>query len=309
MSSHRSTVVIDQAGQRLDKALAAALPEFSRAQFQRLIGEGRVLVDGAPAKAATRVQGGERVTIDFPAVESTDLVPEEMPLDIRYEDGEILVVNKPPGMVVHPSAGHPRGTLVNGILAHCPELEGVGGERRPGIVHRLDKETSGLIVIAKNDRALRFLQKQFKLRRVEKRYLALVYGRFQRSELVIDAPIGRDPRERKKMSVIAPGSSASSRAALTVVRPLEQFAEATLLECRPKTGRTHQIRVHLAFAGYPIVGDQVYGRRKQVIAADRHFLHAAALRFRRPVDGEELFLEAELPQDLEGVLERLRSAS
>jgi len=305
MSSRREVVTVDQPGQRLDKALAEALPEMSRAQVQRLIAEGRVTVDGTPLKAATRLQGGEQISIDLPPTRPVELLAEDLPLDIRYEDHEILVVNKPAGMVVHPSAGHESGTLVNGVLAHCPELEGVGGERRPGIVHRLDKDTSGLIVIAKNDQALRFLQEQFKKRQVKKRYLALVDGRFQRGEALIDAAIGRDPRERKRMAVIAPGSSATSRAAQTVVRTLQLYREATLLECWPKTGRTHQIRVHLAFAGHPIVGDMVYGRRKQLFALDRHFLHAAGLQFRRPSDNSEVMLEAELPEELEELLQLL----
>lgn len=306
MSSRRQVIVINQSGRRLDKALAEAIPEVSRAQIQRLIGEGRVTIDGTPVKAAARLEVGQQVAIDFPPVRSTDLVAERLPLDIRYEDSQILVVNKPAGMVVHPSPGHSSGTLVNGILAHCPELEGVGGEKRPGIVHRLDKDTSGLIIIAKNDQALQYLQKQFKARTVKKRYLALVHGRVQMSEALIDAAIGRDPRERKKMAVIGPGSSAASRPAQTKVRVLQRYAEYTLLECLPRTGRTHQIRVHLAFAGYPIVGDKVYGHRRQQFGLDRHFLHAAGLQFKGPSDGEPLLLEAELPPELEDVLQSLR---
>jgi 23S rRNA pseudouridine1911/1915/1917 synthase len=305
MNSRRQVIIIDQPGQRLDKALAEALPEVSRAQCQRLIAEGHVTVDGATAKSSTRLQGGEHVTIDFPAVRSTRLVAESLPLDIRYEDQEIVVVNKPAGMVVHPSPGHQSGTLVNGILAHCPELEGVGGEQRPGIVHRLDKDTSGLIVVAKTDRALRSLQEQFKQRQVKKRYLALVHGLFQRAEALIDAPIGRDRRARKKMAVIPPGGSATTRPAQTLVRTVQRFSAETLLECWPRTGRTHQIRVHLAFAGHPIVGDEVYGRRKEAYALGRHFLHAAGLQFRRPSDHMELRLEAEMPEELEELLQRL----
>lgn len=305
MSSRRKVTVINQPGQRLDKALAEMLPELSRAQVQRLITEGLVTVNGVPLKAATRLQGGEHVAIEMPLVRSVELVAEDLPLDIRYEDREILVVNKAAGMVVHPSPGHESRTLVNGILAHCPELEGVGGERRPGIVHRLDKDTSGLIVIAKNERALRFLQEQFKRRQVTKRYLALVHGRFQRGEALIDAAIGRDPHNRKRMAIIAPGSSATSRPAQTMVRPLRRYQEATLLECWPKTGRTHQIRVHLAFAGHPIFGDQIYGHRKQQFGLERHFLHAAGLQFRRPSDKTELMLEAELPEELEDFLQHM----
>jgi 23S rRNA pseudouridine1911/1915/1917 synthase len=298
-------VTIESSGQRLDKALAETLPELSRAQLQRLIDDGQVTVNGLWVKASTRLKGGEEITVDLPPAQPTDLLAESMPLDIRYEDQEIVVVNKPAGLVVHPSPGHPSGTLVNGILAHCPELEGVGGKQRPGIVHRLDKDTSGLIVIAKTDLALRHLQEQFKKRRVKKRYLALVHGRFMRSEALIDAAIGRDPRQRKKMAVIAPGSSARSRVAQTVVRTVQLYQEATLLECWPKTGRTHQIRVHLAFAGHPIVGDQVYGRRRGAFALARHFLHAAGLQFNRPSDNAELNLEAELPAELAALLNRL----
>lgn len=305
MSDRRTIVTLNQPGERLDKALAKALPDISRAQCQRLISEGRVTLEGVPAKAAVRLQGGERVAVDFPPVQAVDLQPEPMPLDIRYEDDDIIVVNKPAGMVVHPSPGHAGGTLVNGVLAHCPELEGVGGEKRPGIVHRLDKETSGLIVVAKNDRALRHLQRQFKERQVTKRYVALVDGQFDQREALIDAPIGRDLKDRKKMSVIAPGSSATSRPAQTVVKLVRLYRGFSLLECQPQTGRTHQIRVHLAFAGYPIVGDVTYGRRKQRIALERHFLHAAGLTLRRPADERGVSFQAELPYELEAVLETL----
>jgi 23S rRNA pseudouridine1911/1915/1917 synthase len=305
MSERQKVVTLNQPGERLDKAIAEALPDLSRSRCQRLIVEGRVTVDGMPAKPAMRLEGGERITIDLPPIGSTEIVAESMPLDIRYEDSDILVINKPAGIVVHPSAGHERGTLVNGILAHCPELEGIGGKRRPGIVHRLDKETSGLIVIAKNDRALQYLQDQFRERRVGKRYLALVEGQFRKGEALIDAPIGRDPRSRKKMAVIPPGSSATSRPAQTLVRLLQPYEEATLLECRPRTGRTHQIRVHLTFAGYPIVGDKIYGRRRQQDALDRHFLHAAGLTIRRPSDKREMVFDAELPDELDGYLKCL----
>jgi 23S rRNA pseudouridine1911/1915/1917 synthase len=279
-----------------------ALPDLSRSQCQRLINEGRITVDGKPAKAAMRLEGGEQVTIDLPPVGPAGIVAESMPLDIRYEDSDILVINKPAGIVVHPSPGHERGTLVNGILAYCPELEGIGGMKRPGIVHRLDKETSGLIVVAKNDRALQYLQDQFRERRVGKRYLALVEGHFRKVEALIDAPIGRDPRSRKKMAIIAPGSSATSRPAQTLVRLLHPYEDVTLLECRPRTGRTHQIRVHLAFAGYPIVGDKVYGRRRQQGTLDRHFLHAAGLTISHPSDKQEMTFEAELPVELDSFL-------
>jgi 23S rRNA pseudouridine1911/1915/1917 synthase len=302
MAETRS-VTLHFPGERLDRALAEALPEWSRAQWQRLIKEGQVVIGGRPVtKGSYRVAEGEVVTVTLPEVAETELVAEAIPLDIRYEDENLLVVDKPAGMVVHPAAGHERGTLVNAILAHCPDLPGVGGEKRPGIVHRLDKETSGLIIVAKNDGTLRGLQNQFKRRTVEKVYLALVEGVMQPAQALIDAPIGRDPRQRKRMAVIAPGSSAQSRPAQTKYE-VKRFYEAyTLVECRPLTGRTHQIRVHLAFAGYPIVGDRVYGRRKQRIGLKRHFLHAAALVFKRPADGVEMRLVAALPAELEGVL-------
>jgi 23S rRNA pseudouridine1911/1915/1917 synthase len=306
MSERRAVLTLNQPGERLDRALANALPDLSRVQCQRLIIQGRVSLDGAAAKASLRLEGGEQVTIDFPAVLPADIKAEPMPLDIRYEDREILVVNKPAGLVVHPSAGHDSGTLVNGILAHCPQLEGVGGKRRPGIVHRLDKDTSGLIVVAKNDRALLYLQQQFKERRVGKRYLALVDGLFRPDEVLVDAPIGRDPRNRKRMAFIAPGSSAVSKQAQTLIRLDQRYEGNTLLECRPQTGRTHQIRVHLAYAGYPIVGDRIYGHRKQQITVARHFLHAAGLTIRRPSDKRILEFEAELPAELEATLALLK---
>jgi 23S rRNA pseudouridine1911/1915/1917 synthase len=305
MSERQKTITIHQPGERLDKAVAKLLPDLSRSQVQRLIDEGRVTIDGKLAKAAMRLEGGERATIAFPPISPAGIVAESMALDIRYEDNDILVVNKPAGIVVHPSPGHDSGTLVNGILAYCPELEGIGGKRRPGIVHRLDKETSGLIVVAKNDRALRYLQDQFRERRVGKRYLALVEGRFHKVEALIDAPIGRDQHNRKRMAIIAPGSSATARPAQTLVTLLQAYEEATLLACRPQTGRTHQIRVHLAFAGFPIVGDKVYGHSKRNAALDRHFLHAAGLTIRRPSDKREMDIEAELPEELNVYLEEL----
>ena len=309
MSERRTVLTLNQPGERLDRALANALPDLSRVQCQRLIIQGRVKLDGTAAKASLRLKGGEQATIDYPEVLPADIQAEHMPLDIRYEDDEILVVNKPAGTVVHPSPGHDGGTLVNGILAHCPQLEGVGGKRRPGIVHRLDKDTSGLIVVAKNDRALLHLQQQFKERRVEKRYLALVDGRFRPDEVLVDAPIGRDPHDRKRMAVIAPGSSAMSRPAQTLIRIKQRFEDHTLLECRPRTGRTHQIRVHLAYAGYPVLGDRVYGRRKEQNILTRHFLHAAGLSIRHPQNKRQMEFEAELPTELEATMAALRPVS
>ncbi len=298
-------LVLDAPGERLDRALALAWPEFSRSQWQQMIRDGRVMVGGAPARASLRLEGGEQVIASLPEVAETELVAEDIPLDILYEDADLLAVNKPAGMVVHPAPGHSAGTLVNAVLGYCPDLEGVGGERRPGIVHRLDRDTSGVIVVAKNDRALRRLQEQFKRRSVQKRYLALVDGLIQPPQAVIDAPVGRDPRYRQKMAVIPPGSSARSRRAQTFYRLERAYHQHSLVRAEPRTGRTHQIRVHLAFAGYPIVGDTIYGRRKPTLPLERHFLHAASLTFRRPSDDAEITVEAPLPEELAALLAAL----
>jgi 23S rRNA pseudouridine1911/1915/1917 synthase len=296
---------LDAPGERLDKVLTEHLPTLSRTQIQRLLKEEQILVNGRPAKANLRLDGGEEVIVTVPEPEETELLPEAIPLDIRYEDDDMIIINKPAGMVVHPAVGHGSGTLVNAILAHCPDLPGIGGEKRPGIVHRLDKDTSGLIVIAKNEQALRHLQAQFKERTVGKQYIALVDGQVQPSTALIDAPIGRDPRQRKKMSVIPFGGSARTRPAQTQYDTITGYDDYTLLRCELYTGRTHQIRVHLAYLGFPIVGDKVYGRRKPSMQLGRHFLHAAVLRLKRPSDNEELTIQAELPAELEAVLQQL----
>lgn len=298
------TFTLDSPGERLDKALSVAMPDLSRAQWQKLLKDGSVLVNGRSAKASLVLVGGEQIQANIPTPAETELLPEAIPLDIRYEDDDILLINKPAGMVVHPAAGHTQGTLVNAVLAHCPNLPGVGGEKRPGIVHRLDKETSGLMLVAKNDKALRFLQTQFKKRTIQKVYLALVEGHVQPPEAIIDAPIGRDPRQRKRMSVITSGS-AHSRPSQTHYQTSGYYGDFTLLTCKPLTGRTHQIRVHLAYLNYPIVGDTVYGRRKQRVPLNRHFLHAAELTFKRPSDHQLLTFKAELPPELQTILEKL----
>ncbi len=305
MSERHRTVILDAPGERVDKALADALPELSRAQCQRLLKEGRVFIDSRPVKGSKRLEGGEQVVIDLPKVESSEIEPQAIPIDIIYEDEDLILINKPAGIVVHPSVGHESGTLVNAVLAYCPDLPGVGGEKRPGVVHRLDKNTSGLILFAKNDHALRYLQRQFKDRTVVKVYQALVYGVLSQNEILIDAPIGRDPKDRKRMAVIPPESSARSRAALTRIKTMTRFDEYTLLECHPLTGRTHQLRVHLAFAGYPIVGDGVYGRRKRQLLVGRHFLHAGMLTFRRPSDDREKTFSSPLPLELQSILDEL----
>lgn len=305
MENHLITLIINLPGERLDRALVQMLPQLSRTAVQKLIKDGQVLVDGRAAKASQQLEGGEQVQVTLPEPVNTDLVPDDIPLDIRYEDEDLLVVNKPAGMVVHPGTGHYRGTLVNAVLAHCPDVLGVGYEKRPGIVHRLDKYTSGLIVVAKNDRAMHVIQSQFKRRTVDKRYLALVEGHLNPPEALIDAPIGRNKQARKKMAVIPLHQSATSRPAQTRYHTLTHYEAHTLVECHPLTGRTHQIRVHMAYIGYPIVGDNVYGRARMRTSLGRHFLHAAYIAFKRPSDYQEIVCEAELPPELTAYLEKL----
>jgi 23S rRNA pseudouridine1911/1915/1917 synthase len=304
-------LILQDRGERLDKTLSAVLPELSRMQWQRLIKEGKVLVNGRNANPALRLKGGEQISAEIPESVESELTPETIPLDVRYEDSDILIVNKPAGMVVHPGTGHDSGTLVHALLAHCPDLPGIGNTKRPGIVHRLDKYTSGLLVVAKNDLALLYLQQQFKERTVGKKYLALVHGQIQPPSALIDAPIGRDPNQRKKMSVIVPGTpragSARARTAQTHYRALKIYDEFSFLECTLHTGRTHQIRVHLAYIKFPIVGDHVYGRRKQKLLSKRQFLHAAELTLKRPSDQKEFTFSAELPAELQDVLNGLES--
>jgi 23S rRNA pseudouridine1911/1915/1917 synthase len=297
------TFVVELGGERLDKAIAEQVPDLSRAMAQRLIKSGAVTVAGQSTKPSYLVQEGDEISVCIPAEAPAPVLPEDIPLDIIYEDSSLLVVNKPAGMVVHPAAGHPSGTLVNAILAHDPSLANVGGADRAGIVHRLDKDTSGLILIAKDEATRDALQRQFKRRQVTKTYLALVEGPVSPREGIIEAPVGRDKRQRKRMAVVQRG-----RPARTMYRAIEYFENHTLLEVRPHTGRTHQVRVHLAWMGYPIVGDAVYGYRRQPLLKSRHFLHAAELRFTHPATSEEVQFKAPLPPKLAAVLKRLRGA-
>ena len=291
--------------QRLDKYLVGQMPGFSRSQLQGLIREGLVCVNDMPApKTGLALETGDQVRVHVPAPVPTELVPEPIPLDIRFENPDLIVVNKPAGMVVHTAAGHERGTLVQAVLAHAPEMQGIGGEGRPGVVHRLDKNTSGLILLAKHDAAHRWLQEQFRRREVEKIYLALVDGKPPTPTGRIEAPIGRDLARRKQMAVV-PGRG---RAAISEYRTLEAFAGHTLLEVRPLTGRTHQIRLHLSFLGCPVAGDTTYGRRKSSLAINRHFLHAARLTIRLPGEVRPTSFEAPLPSELAEVLQSLRLA-
>ena len=290
--------------ERLDHFLVECLPDFSRTRLQSLIKDGFVRVNGVPAKkAGQKLEAGARVEVTIPPTVPSELVGENIPLDIVFENDDLLVVNKPAGMVVHPAAGHDTGTLVHAVLGYDPDIEGIGGEERPGVVHRLDKETSGLILLAKNDRAHRWLQDQFRLRKVEKTYLALVDGAPPTPNGRVEAPIGRDPSHRKKMAIMPPGKG---REAVSEYVTLESFKEHTLLEFHPLTGRTHQIRLHCMFLGCPIVGDKVYGHRKQSIELDRHFLHAARLKIVLPGEKNARTFEAPLPDDLQAILDSLR---
>lgn len=293
----------EAAGERLDRWLADQFPDTTRSQVQKWIREGRVLVDGGSvSKGGVKLEGGERVTVFKPPPEPALPQPESISLDVLYEDDQVLVVNKPAGLVVHPAPGHRSGTLVNALLAHYPELA-QGDTERPGIVHRLDKDTSGVLVVAKNTAALEFLQRQFRRREVQKEYLALVHGHPDSTRGIIGAPIGRDPRHRQRLWVVPDG-----RPATTEFEVIERFAGYTLLLVRPVTGRTHQIRVHLAAIGHPVVGDPVYGPRRsgRDLPLKRHFLHAWRLTLTLP-DGRRMTFEAPLPPDLEETLAVLRT--
>jgi 23S rRNA pseudouridine1911/1915/1917 synthase len=278
----------------------ARLCDLSRAQARRLIDEGEVRVDGAVhAKAGEKLAGGERLSVRVPAPAPAEPQPESLPLAIVYEDEHLIVVDKPAGMAVHPGPGHAGHTLVNALLAHCPDLPGIGGVQRPGIVHRLDKDTSGLIVAAKDERTHQGLTRQLSERQMKKTYLALVEGRLQPDEALIDAPLGRDPNNRKRMMIRA----TNGREAQTRYRVREHLDGYTYLEASPITGRTHQIRVHLASLGHPIVGDIVYGRPSKLVG--RQFLHAWRLTLRHPISGAELSFEAPLAPDLQEALREL----
>lgn len=294
-------LIVETSGSRLDRFVAERLPGLSRSAVQRLIDEGQILVGGVARKSSYRLQSGEKILVRIPPPEPAAPRAEKIPLDIVFESRDLLVINKPAGMVVHPAAGHDAGTLVNAILAYCPNLN-VGGEKRPGIVHRLDRDTSGLIVVAKNDVAMRDLQGQFKSRTVKKVYLALVEGRVRPPRGKIDAPIGRDPKHREKMKVVTRGKTKS---AVTIYSTLANLDAYTFVRAEPQTGRTHQIRVHLAFLGFPIAGDEMYGHGRNMIELNRQFLHAWKIAFELPRGGKRVEFAAPLPEDLQFVLRKL----
>jgi 23S rRNA pseudouridine1911/1915/1917 synthase len=302
---------------RLDRFLSDRL-HLSRTRIQRLIADGLVEVDGRAARESEQVQPGSRVRVEIPPAQPVEIVAEDIPLSVVYEDGSLLVVDKPAGMVVHPAPGHRQGTLVNALLHHVRDLSGVGGRLRPGIVHRLDRDTSGLLVVAKTDAAHHGLADALRERQVKRLYLALAWGHIQESPLTIDAPIGRDPRNRKKMAILETG-----RRAVTRVRVRERWNQAEILDVALKTGRTHQIRVHLAHIGHPVVGDAVYGSgwergmrsgegtwsRDLARRVPRQFLHAAELAFDHPLSGERMRFRARIPEDLAGVVAWARGST
>jgi 23S rRNA pseudouridine1911/1915/1917 synthase len=313
---HALVVAPDEAGQRLDAWLAGRLPALSRSRLQALIEAGHVRLDDAPARAAARVKAGQAAVVEVPAATPAAPRPEDIPLQVVHEDGALLVIDKPAGLVVHPGAGAASGTLVNALLARVGDLSGIGGVLRPGIVHRLDRGTSGLLVVAKDDETHRALVRQFAGRTVEKEYLALVHGVPSKGAGEVTAAIGRDPVHRKRMSTRAP----RGREARTSWTVAERFDGAALLRIRIHTGRTHQIRVHLASIGHPVAGDPVYGgtrapssrkaaARAAIQSLGRPALHSARLAFTHPASGERCVFEAPLPADLLGVLAALRAAA
>ncbi len=306
MSDHTHRFVFQEEGQRrLDHFLVECLPELSRSRIQGAIKDGFVAVNAsAVVKTGMMLENGAVVEIRIPPSQPTDLTPEEIPLRIVFENEDLMLVNKPAGMVVHPAAGHASGTLVHAALAHAPDMEGIGGEIRPGVVHRLDKDTSGLILVAKNERTQQMLQDQFRLRQVKKVYLALVDGMPPTPKGRVEAPIGRDPSKRKQMAVVP---LKRGREAVTEYFTVEKFPQHTLLEAHPLTGRTHQIRLHLAFLGCPIVGDTIYGFTHPSLPLKRQFLHAARITFVLPGEKQASTFEAPLPQDLSAILEGLRN--
>lgn len=291
-----------QAGQRIDRLIATESDEFSRAAIQQLIKKKLVTVNAVPVKASYRLKTGDIVLAHLPSPKPVEIQPEPIPLTILYQDASLIVVDKPAGMVTHPAYGHTSGTLVNALLACFPSLAQVDDPERAGIVHRLDKDTSGLIIVAQTDTIRQALQAQFKARTVHKTYLALVEGHPDPEQDIITAAIGRDPNNRKRMAVLRDG-----REAITAYRVLEVLEHHSLVQVEPKTGRTHQIRVHMAFIHHPIVGDRVYGYRKQRLPLKRHFLHAQHIRFRHPSSGQPVEFHADLPPELNALLARLRA--
>ena len=297
-----TTITAEESGERIDALLARSLPEFTRSRLQKLIEAHHVTVGDVPVKKNYRCSAGDIVLVELPALESVELSPQDIPLDIVYEDDDLIVVNKPRGMVVHPAPGHADGTLVNALLFHCGEsLSGIGGERRPGIVHRIDKDTSGLLIVAKNDFSHQALSLQLADHSLYRVYEAVVHGRFKAPSGTVDKPIGRHPIDRKRMAV----TDKNAKNAVTHWELLHTYSAFSHIRCRLETGRTHQIRVHMAHIGHPLLGDGVYGAPSPEKGLSGQCLHARMLRFVHPRTGEDVTLEAPLPEYFLEVLSRL----
>lgn len=292
----------EQTSERLDKFLSTTEPEWSRTQVQQWVKDGLIEVNGKQVKANYKVQAGDQIKVEIPDPEALDVEAEPMDLDIYYEDADVLVVNKPRGMVVHPAPGHVSGTLVNGLMAHCKDLSGINGVMRPGIVHRIDKDTSGLLMVAKNDMAHESLVNQLVAKTVTRKYTAVVHGIIQHDTGTIDAPIGRDKKDRQSMTV----TKENAKQAVTHFDVIERFKDFTVVECRLETGRTHQIRVHMKYIGYPLAGDPKYGPRKTV-DFNGQLLHAGVLGFDHPRTGEYIEFTAPIPADMQSFIDSLRN--
>ena len=299
-------LLADRSGERADSALARLCPDLSRSMAQKLLEEGQVTCRGRILKKNDKLNEGDALEFQLPEAQDVAIVPEDIPLDVIYEDEDVIVINKPKGMVVHPAAGHWSGTLVNALMYHCRDsLSGINGELRPGIVHRIDMDTSGLLIVAKNDFAHQALAEQLQDHSLARTYECIAVGNFKEDSGTIDAPIGRHPVDRKKMAV----TEKNSRNAVTHWQVLERFGNYTRLECRLETGRTHQIRVHLAWRNHPILGDMVYGRKKPELGQSSQCLHARELTFRHPRTGEAVTVSCPLPSYFTAVLDKLRSTS
>ncbi|WP_462409208.1 RluA family pseudouridine synthase [Neobacillus sp. Marseille-QA0830] len=301
MEKMDQTILEEQAGDRIDKVVSSLNEEWSRTQVQEWIKDGNVVVNGKKVKPNYKCSLNDRLEINIPEPEELDVLPEEMDLDIYYEDRDVLVVNKPKGMVVHPAPGHLTGTLVNGLMAHCKDLSGINGVLRPGIVHRIDKDTSGLLMVAKNDMAHESLVNQLVKKTVTRKYLALVHGIIPHDFGTVDAPLGRDPKDRQSMTVVDNGKHA-----VTHFHVLERFKDFSFIECQLETGRTHQIRVHMKYIGYPLAGDPKYGPKKTLDLGGQA-LHAGILGFIHPRTNEYLEFSAPLPEYMEQLLDSLRN--
>jgi 23S rRNA pseudouridine1911/1915/1917 synthase len=307
MEHYQFTVGEEDENERLDRLLSTYMPDQSRTFLQKLLKDGSAVLNGSPAKPSCRVREGDRIDVTVPDKIIPNIEPQDIPLDILYEDDDVLVVNKPKGMVVHPAAGHADGTLVNAVMFHCRgSLSGIGGVLRPGIVHRIDRDTTGSVIVCKNDAAHRSIAAQLKEHSIVRRYAAIVYGELKEDDLTISRRLGRDPKDRKKMAVV---QAPDGREAVTHVHVLERFHGFTYVECRLETGRTHQIRVHMASIGHPVLGDEVYGgaRKCPFTGLQGQCLHAGILGFRHPATGEYIETAAPLPDYFQKLLVKLRS--